>query len=81
MDLRAAAREYSKDLSFWGTVSVQRTLPQGTREQIFQEVRDRVDLFGRRGGLILSPANTLGKDIPLRNIGYFIEACRRYCFL
>jgi uroporphyrinogen decarboxylase len=79
MDLREVARLYAKDLAFWGSVSVQRTLPGGTRDEILREVGDRVDLFGRKGGLILSPANTLGRDIPLRNIGYFIDACRRYC--
>jgi uroporphyrinogen decarboxylase len=79
MDVSATAREYAKDLTFWGTVSVQRTLPRGTREEIFREVKERVDTAGAAGALILGPANTLGKDIPLQNIGHFVDACRRYC--
>lgn len=79
MDVSATAREYAKDLTLWGTVSVQRTLNRGTREEIFREVRERVDTAGAAGALVLGPANTLGKDIPMQNIGHFVDACRQSC--
>jgi uroporphyrinogen decarboxylase len=79
MDVAAAAREYSHDLAFWGTLSVQSTLPRGTRADVFGEVRQRVQEVGSRGSLILGPANTLGKDVPLENIEALVEACRTCC--
>jgi len=72
------SREYGKDLALWGTVSVQRTFPFGGREEIFREVRERVEGIAARGPLILGPANTLGPDTPPANLAHFVEACRQF---
>jgi uroporphyrinogen decarboxylase len=79
MDVRKVSEEYAKDLAFWGSVSVQNTLPRGTREVIHREVEDRAGSIGAKGALILSPANTIGRDVPPENAAAFVEACRRYC--
>ena len=78
MDVRKVFREYGRDLAFWGTVGVQTTLRWGTRKDIFRVVRERAEATRDGGALILSPANTLGRDIPLENVSHFIEACRRH---
>jgi len=79
MDVQRTFRDYGRDLGFWGTVGVQQTFCRGTREDIFSVVRERVEGIGESGALILGPANTLGKDVPLENVAFFIEACRKYC--
>jgi uroporphyrinogen decarboxylase len=79
MDVQRTFRDYGRDLAFWGTVGVQQTFCRGTRSDIFDIVRERVDSVGARGVLILGPANTLGKDVPLENVSSFLEACRKYC--
>lgn len=79
MDVQRVFRDYGRDLGFWGTVGVQKTFRGGTRRDIFQVVRERVEGIGKGGALILGPANTLGKDVPLENVSSFIEACRKYC--
>jgi len=79
MDIYRLGKEYSKDLVFWGTMSNQYTLTRGKREDIFSEVRERVEKIGSTGRLILSPSNTLGSKVPLKNIDCFYEACERYC--
>ena len=78
MDVERTFREYGKDLGFWGTVGVQQTFCRGTRADIFDVVRERVDRAGG-AGLILGPANTLGRDVPFENVSFFLEACRAYC--
>lgn len=63
-DLKAT---YGDRLSFCGTVSVQHTLPHGTRDDVVAEVRHRIDVVGADGGLILAPAHAMQPDTPVEN--------------
>jgi uroporphyrinogen decarboxylase len=74
MDPAALKRQFGHRLSFWGTVSVQRTLSLGTPEQVHAEVRARITEVGRGGGLILSPAHVLAPETPWENILAFFQA-------
>jgi len=74
MDPAAIKRKYGERLSFWGTVSVQRTMPRGTAAQVKAEVRKRIAEVGCGGGLILAPAHVLGPETPWENIVAFFEA-------
>lgn len=67
-------RKYGDRLSFWGTVSVQKTMPFGTPEAVRAEVRQRVREVGRGGGLILAPAHVLGPETPWANVVAFFQA-------
>ena len=74
MDPAAIKRRYGNRLSFWGTVSVQRTMPFGTPAQVRAEVRARIQQVGCGGGLILAPSHVLGPEVPWENIVAFFEA-------
>jgi len=74
MEPAALKRKFGDHLSFWGTVSVQRTMPFGTPEEVRAEVRARVREVARGGGLILAPAHVLGPETPWENIVAFFEA-------
>jgi len=75
MDPTAIKQRFGDRLSFWGTVSVQRTMPFGTPDEVRAEVRTRVGTVGRGGGLILAPAHVLGPETPWENIvAFFAEA-------
>jgi len=74
MDPAAVKQRYGDRLSFWGTVSVQRTMPHGTPEEVRAEVRARIRGVGRGGGLILAPAHVLPPETPWENIVAFFEA-------
>ena len=74
MDPAAIKRRYGDRLSFWGTVSVQRTMPFGTPDEVRAEVQARIREVGRGGGLILAPAHVLGPETPWENIVAFFEA-------
>ena len=79
MDPAAIKRHYGDRLSFWGTVSVQRTMPFGTPDEVRAEVRARIREVGRGGGLILAPAHVLGPETPWENIVAFFEAADEMC--
>jgi uroporphyrinogen decarboxylase len=74
MDPAKVKLKYGNRLAFWGTVSVQRTLPFGTPEDVREEVRTRIRTVGKGGGLILAPAHVLGPETPWDNIVAFFEA-------
>jgi len=74
MNPMAIKQKFGERLSFWGTVSVQQTMPLGTPEQVRAEVRSRIETVGRGGGFILAPAHVLGPETPWENIVAFFEA-------
>jgi uroporphyrinogen decarboxylase len=74
MDPAAVKLKYGDRLSFWGSVSVQRTMPFGTPDEVRSEVASRIRTVGRSGGLILAPAHVLGPETPWANIVAFFEA-------
>ena len=55
-------------LAFCGLISTQETLPHGTVEQCRAEARHRIDVIGKGGGYIFSPAHCIQPDTPLENI-------------
>lgn len=78
MDPAAVKREFGKDLSFFGTVSVQETLPKGTPKDVEQEVKLRIETVGKGGGLLIAPSHVLQPDTPWENIVAFFQAVEKY---
>jgi len=74
MDPAEVKKQYGDRLCFWGTVSVQKTMPFGTPDDVHAEVRERIRTVGHDGGLILAPAHVLGPETPCENICAFFEA-------
>lgn len=74
VDPAAIKARYGDRLSFWGSVSVQRTMPFGSPDEVRAEVRARVQTVGKGGGFILAPAHVLGPEVPWENIVAFFEA-------
>jgi uroporphyrinogen decarboxylase len=72
MDVGALLERYRGRLAFHGGLSVQRTLPHGSVDDVRRETRRLLDL-GRKGGLILSPSHDVPRDVPLANMLAFIE--------
>ena len=78
MDPRALKAEFGDRLSFQGGISVQRTLPFGTPEEVEREVRDRIEALAPGGGYILGTAHNIQADVPLDNLKALLEAYRKY---
>lgn len=61
-------REYGAQLTFYGGINSQVTLPFGTTEDVRREVRERFDVFGKGGGYICGVDHSIQKNIPAENI-------------
>ncbi len=77
LDFAFLKREYGRDLTFWGGVSTQKTMPSGSAEDVRVEIRSRKEVLGKGGGYILAPSHELQGDVPLGNILAFLEEARR----
>jgi uroporphyrinogen decarboxylase len=76
LDFSFLKREYGKDLTFWGGISTQKTLPFGTPDDVRKEIRQTINILGKGGGYILAPSHELQKDVPLENMLAFIDEAR-----
>lgn len=80
LDVFALKREFGRDLTLWGGISTQHTLPHGTPEEVRAEVREKTTRLGADGGYILEPGITLQEDVPLANVLALIDAARTLSF-
>jgi len=78
MDPEQIKIDYGADLTFHGTISVQDTIPNGTVEDVKNEVNQRIRTVGYNGGFIISPENSIPFDAPLENILAVYEAAASF---
>ena len=77
MNPKKIKQEYGDKISFEGAISIQRTLPFGTLEDVENEVKTRIKDLGPTG-YILRPSHTILMGTPLENIIGIYEAAQKY---
>lgn len=80
MDPTRLKREFGDKLSFWGGVDTQRVLPQGSPEEVKEEVRRRIKEMGKSGGYILGAVHNIQPDVPPENIVAMFKAGREFSY-
>jgi uroporphyrinogen decarboxylase len=63
-------------LLFFAGLSVTRTLPFGTPEEVRAEVRERVKVLGNGGGYICGPDHSIQKNMPAANLAALFDEAR-----
>ena len=78
MDPILLKESYGDRLCFHGGVSVQKTLPFGTVEDVRHEVMERIRVLGRNGGYILAPSHAVQAGTPPENAIALFETALRH---
>lgn len=78
LDLDAIHKRYGDRITFDGCIGTQSTMPFGSPADVRARVREVIDKYGKKGGLIVSPTHTLEPEVPLENIDALFTECREY---
>ena len=76
MDPPVVKQGYGHQLTFYGGIDVEHTLPLGTPQEVREEMRSRSETMGQGGGYILQSSHTILEDVPMENITAYIEEVR-----
>lgn len=69
MDTKALKQEFGKDLTFWGgAIDPQGTLPNGTPQEVKDEVKRHIDDLAPGGGFVFCQIHNYQDDVPPQNI-------------
>lgn len=72
-------QEFGDRLVFWGGgIDTQSVLPQGTLDEVRQQVCERMRLFAPGGGFVFCPIHNIQADVPTDRMLAMYEAVREY---
>jgi uroporphyrinogen decarboxylase len=75
LDLAWLKTTFGDQLAFYGGVSTQTVLPEGSPAQVKEAVAAAVHILAADGtGLLLAPSHRMMSDIPMENVDAFLEA-------
>jgi uroporphyrinogen decarboxylase len=79
MEPAALKRDFGDALTFWGGgVDTQSVLPQGTPQQVKDDVRKNIDALAPGGGYVFNTVHNIQADVPVENILALYEAFAEY---
>ena len=78
MDTRRLKQTYGKDIVFWGGVDSQHVLPFGSRRDVEEEVKRRIDDLAPGGGFVLAAVHNIQAQVPPENVIAMFETALRY---
>ncbi len=79
MDDTAALKErFGDEIAFWGAVDTQHVMPNGSPQDVKDEVRRRIDDLAPGGGYVLNTSHNIQADVPAENILAMVEALDEY---
>jgi len=77
MDPRALKKEFGAQVTFWGGgANTQETLAFGTPDEVYREVRERIDIFGPGGGFVFNTIHNVQGNTPPENVLALFRALR-----
>jgi uroporphyrinogen decarboxylase len=70
-------KRYGDRITLHGTISVQRLLPQRSREEVEEKIKEIIRCCAPGGGLILAPTHAIQPDTPIENVLTFYRVALR----
>jgi len=81
MDLRYLKENYGKKVCLVGNIDINHTLTDAAKEEVFDTVKNRMDILGPGGGFIISDSNSVPDYCNPQNIKWMAEAVEKYRYI
>jgi uroporphyrinogen decarboxylase len=79
MEPVALKRDFGQDIVFWGGgVDTQGVLPNGTPQQVKDDVQRNIEALAPGGGYVFNTVHNIQADVPPQNLLALFEALREY---
>jgi len=79
MEPEKIKREYGNDIVFWGGgVDTQNLLPNGSPNEIRDQVLLRLEIFSKNGGYVFNAIHNVQGNVPIENIAAMIETVKEF---
>lgn len=78
MDIYKVKEDYGKDLTFYGGISTQQTLPYGAPEEVVEESKKVIIGMSLNGGYITAPSQEIQTDVPYENVKALIDTAKLF---
>jgi uroporphyrinogen-III decarboxylase len=77
MDPVRLKQEFGQDIVFWGGgVDTQQTIAFGSPKEVYDEVRQRIEIFSPDGGFVFNTIHNIQGNTPTENILAMFDAIR-----
>ena len=76
MDVFEMKQLFGEQMTFFGGISTQQTLPFGTVKAVREEVNSLLQLIGKNGGYIAAPSHSIPFDAKPENILAMIDVLK-----
>ncbi|MDO9545316.1 MAG: uroporphyrinogen decarboxylase family protein [Pelolinea sp.] len=77
-DLVELKARYGNNLVFCGAVDTQHVLPDGTPEEVRQEMKRVINILGKDGGYMVASVHTIMNEVPPENILAMVDAVEEF---
>lgn len=72
-------KDFGKDIVFWGGgVDTQHILPNGTPQEVKDDVKRNIDALAPGGGFVFSAVHNIQAEVPPQNIAAMLEALKEF---
>ena len=78
MDFTKIHAQYGSQLSIWGTLGTQSTMPFGSADDVRRITLHNLASAGSKGGLFCSPTHMIEPEVPWDNIEAYVQAARDF---
>ncbi len=78
MEHERLKKDFGDKICFWGGIDTQHLLPEGSLDEIKNEVKRILSVLDINGGYILSPAHTIQQDVSAENLIALYEGAHEY---
>jgi uroporphyrinogen-III decarboxylase len=77
MDAPRLKHQFGRSLVFWGGgVDTQKTMAFGAPDQVYREVRERIEVFNQDGGFVFDAIHNVQGNTPIENVEALFKALR-----